>query len=98
MHRPALAGGFVGLALVLAYLEEGAWDALVWRQHGIFFGGLQVTALPDTLLTLIVPSLILPQATHYVLDAWIWKFDGSNPGLRTYLFRDGGPDMAPKPP
>ena len=98
VHRPALAGGFVGLALVLAYLEEGAWDALVWGQHGIFFGGLQVTALPDTLLTLIVPALILPQATHYVLDAWIWKFDGSNPGLRTYLFQDGGPDMTPEPP
>jgi len=26
---------FVGLALLLAYLEEGAWDALVWREHGL---------------------------------------------------------------
>ena len=85
VHRPALAGLFVGLAALFAYLEEGAWDALVWHEHGVFFGGLG-TALPDVLLTLVVPVLILPQATHYVLDAWIWKFDGSNPGLREYLF------------
>jgi hypothetical protein len=88
VHRPALAGGFVGLALLLAYLEEGAWDALVWREHAIFFGGVQATALPEALLALVVPALILPQATHYVLDAWIWKFDGSNPGLPQYLFGD----------
>jgi hypothetical protein len=87
MHRPALAGAFVGLAVLLAYLEEGAWDALVWRQHATLFGGVQLAgALPDDLLALLVPALILPQATHYVLDAWIWKFDGSNPGLREYLF------------
>jgi len=87
MHHPALAGVFVGVALLLAYLEEGVWDALVWREHGVFFGGVQATAaLSDGLLTLVVPALILPQATHYVLDAWIWKFDGSNPGLRAYLF------------
>jgi hypothetical protein len=85
VHRPVLAGAFVGLAVLLAYLEEGAWDALVWRQHGAFFGGMEVM-VPDALLALVVPALILPQATHYVLDAWIWKFDGSNPGLRDYLF------------
>jgi hypothetical protein len=92
VHRPALAGAFVGLALLLAYLEEGAWDAVVWREHGMFFGGVQLaSAWPDVLLTLLVPALILPQATHYVLDAWIWKFDGSNPGLREYLFGEARP-------
>lgn len=38
------------------------------------------------LLGIVVPLLALPQATHYVLDAWIWRFDGSNPGLRENLF------------
>ena len=85
VHRPALAGLFVGLAAFLAYLEEGAWDALVWHEHGVFFGDVGAV-LPDVLLALVVPALILPQATHYILDAWIWKFDGSNPGLREYLF------------
>ena len=47
-----------------------------------------MATLPDALLVLVVPALILPQATHYVLDAWIWKFDGSNPRLREYLFGD----------
>jgi len=87
VHRPALVGAFVGLAIVLAYLEEGMWDALVWREHGTFFAEVQLSqALSDSWLALIVPALILPQATHYVLDAWIWKFDGSNPRLREYLF------------
>ena len=32
---------------------------------------------------------------HYVLDAYIWKFDKSNPRLREYLL--GGPPAAAKP-
>jgi hypothetical protein len=44
----------------------------VWRQHGAFLGGVHLAAaLPNDVLTLLVPPLILPQATHYVLDAWI---------------------------
>jgi hypothetical protein len=76
---------------LLAYLEEGAWDLLVWHEHASLFGDWQLPALPKELLAVVVPLLILPQATHYVLDAWIWKFDGSNPGLRGYLFGDSEP-------
>ena len=102
LYRPALLWVFVGVTILLAYLEEGAWDLLVWREHASLFGGWRLPMLPDEVLAVIVPALILPQATHYVLDAWIWKFDGSNPGLREFLFLGadfhGGPDMAPKPP
>ena len=103
LYRPALLWVFVGVTILLAYLEEGAWDLLVWREHASLFGGWRLPTLPDEVLAVIVPALILPQATHYVLDAWIWKFDGSNPGLREFLFHGGpefhgGPDMAPKPP
>jgi hypothetical protein len=35
-------------------------------------------------LALIVPLLALPQATHYVLDGWIWRARG-NPGLQQRL-------------
>ena len=30
------------------------------------------------LLALVVPLLALPQATHYLLDAWIWKVRPEN--------------------
>ena len=88
VHRPALAFAFVGVGLALAWTEEALWDVLHWHAHAEFFGGLAV-AVPEALTAALVPLLILPQATHYVLDAWIWKFDGSNPGLRYYLFLDG---------
>ena len=91
LYRPALLWAFVGAAILLAYLEEGAWDLLVWHEHASLFGDWQLPALPKELLAVVVPLLILPQATHYVLDAWIWKFDGSNPGLRGYLFGDSEP-------
>jgi hypothetical protein len=70
---------FVGVTVLLAYVEEGAWDLLVWREHTSLFGGWRLPTLPDEVLAVIVPALILPQATHYVLDAWIWKFGGSSP-------------------
>ena len=28
----------------------------------------------------------LPQMVHFFLDAFIWKMDGSNPGLREAIF------------
>jgi hypothetical protein len=81
-HRPAWAGAFVGLLLVLAYLEEGVWDLLVWKEHaGVFFGAALEWDPSTAALAVLVPLLALPQATHYLLDAWLWKFDGSNPGL-----------------
>ena len=103
LYRPALLWVFVGVTILLAYLEEGAWDLLVWREHASLFGGWRLPTLPDEMLAVIVPALILPQATHYVLDAWIWKFDGSNPGLREFLFHGGrrfswGPRHGPQAP
>ena len=42
---------------------------------------------------------------HYVLDAYIWRFDGSNPGLREYLLgappakvHQGTPNAKSAPP
>ncbi len=92
IHRPAAAGLFVGLLLVLAYFEEGLWDLLVWQEHAVAFGGVALPlAAPDALRHLVVPLLTVPQATHYVLDAWIWRFDSSNPGLGSFLFGEAQP-------
>ena len=48
-------------------------------------------AAPEALRHLVVPLLTVPQATHYVLDAWIWKFGGSNPGIKALLFGEARP-------
>ncbi|RNI22557.1 hypothetical protein [Rufibacter latericius] len=66
---------FVGLLIVLAYVEEGLWDALVWREHPQVFASFQgLSAVNDQLLlSLVVPLLALPQMTHYILDGFIWK-------------------------
>ena len=75
---------FVGALLGLAFLEEAGWDILVWQDHPMVFGdwGVQLT---DNKGLLFVPLLIVPQATHYVLDGFIWRMGDANPGLRRHL-------------
>jgi hypothetical protein len=67
-----LFGGAIGL---FAFLEEGLWDGLVWREHGAVFGWFQhlPTVAEPALLMWLVPLLALPQSTHYVLDGFIWR-------------------------
>ena len=73
-----VAGGFLSLIVGLAWLEEGLWDGLVWREHAALFGWFQglphLTHAP--LLMWLVPLLAVPQASHYVLDGFIWKRGG----------------------
>ena len=64
--------GFLGILFVFALLEELLWDRLVWHEHGALFG--QSPAEPvAAFLPFLIPLLALPQATHYVLDAFIGK-------------------------
>ncbi len=77
--RPVVWYDFLPLFLIvlwgLAFLEEGLWDALVWRDHPqlfTWFSGLPQLTTKDT-LTWLIPLLALPQATHYVLDGFIWR-------------------------
>lgn len=65
-------GAFLSLLVALALFEELAWDKLVWHERGWLFGDGGVT-LGSVGLALIVPLLSLPQATHYVLDGFIWR-------------------------
>lgn len=72
---------FYGLVLVLALLEEGAWDGLVWGKY---------TArheLAPGVTSLVVALLATPQLVHYYLDGWLWKLDGSNPDWEAALTR-----------
>eukprot|EP00759_Apiculatamorpha_spiralis_P034615 PhF_6_TR35703/c0_g1_i1/m.51837 len=88
---PFYAAAFMFIGLV----EEILWETMVWHDYTdhIFewdprqrFGELGYSFI-SCLLT-------LPQSSHYVLDAWIWKQgkdskgEELNPGLRTYMGLD----------
>lgn len=66
---------FLLMVFVLAYLEEGLWDGLIWRERASFFSFFEaLPAITDhTYLSIAVPLLAVPQITHYVLDGFIWR-------------------------
>jgi hypothetical protein len=70
--------------LAAAFVEEWGWDRFVWHEHGGFFPG-PALAPGAAALALLVPFLALPQATHYALDAWVWRVRPENPDLARYL-------------
>lgn len=72
--------GFVGLLWVIAFAEEAIWDRLVWRAHPGLFGGSEGEPwLGPGWLGILVPLLVVPQATHYVLDAFLWRRRDTGP-------------------
>jgi hypothetical protein len=79
-----LAAAFYLLLVTLAVLEEGLWDQLIWHEHQVLFGdwGLR---LEGWVVALVVALLTLPQATHYILDRWIWRPGPKNPHLASQL-------------
>jgi hypothetical protein len=67
------AGPFVFAALLVAvaFGEEWLWDLGIWHDHPALFGaGWDLTHMAEAF---VVPLLALPQATHYLLDGFIWK-------------------------
>jgi hypothetical protein len=79
---------FLAVLLLFGFIEEGLWAGFVWREHleafGIFARLPEITAR-DT-LSWLVPLLTLPQATHYVLDGFIWKLKDSDANWQKVLF------------
>lgn len=70
---PAL--GLSAFAFVLvgfAYVEELAWDRLVWHEAALVFP-LPEVVLPDAWGRVAVALLAVPQFAHYILDARIWR-------------------------
>ncbi len=81
---PLLALAFYGLLVVLAVTEEALWDRLVWHDRAELFGS--GTLELSTFATAFVVSLLtVPQATHYVLDRFIWMAGPDNPKLAQQL-------------
>lgn len=71
---------YVGGLAVVAWLEEALWDRLVWHDHGELFGAPVVLEHPLATAA-VVALLTVPQATHYLLDRWIWRAGPDNPRL-----------------
>jgi hypothetical protein len=63
------------MPLCFAFVEEGLWDALLWKEHTQIFSvfsflhHIQIGNAKHILF----PLLILPQLTHYLLDGFIWR-------------------------
>lgn len=66
---------YLAALFLCAYLEEVLWDGLVWREHAsVLFMANALHAVQSTsTLTWLVPLLAMPQVTHYLLDAYIWR-------------------------
>lgn len=71
---------FLLTLIAFAYIEEGLWDVLVWRdKESLFHVFWQLFNAPASLLlAIIVPLLAIPQITHYVIDGFIWKIKSKN--------------------
>lgn len=83
---------FLGVALVLAFSEEMIWDRLVWHDRPLWFGGLgDEPVLGPTARMFVVPLLALPQATHYALDALLWRRRDTGPAQARALGFRGAP-------
>jgi hypothetical protein len=67
----------------LAFGEEWLWDAGVWQDQPRLFPAPELDTA--SIAGMLVPLLALPQIVHYVLDAYLWRLDGSNPGLASAL-------------
>ncbi|MCR9250144.1 MAG: hypothetical protein NXI20_06945 [bacterium] len=75
--------------LILAFGEEYLWDAWIYRDNEAFFGSvlpLTKEALSNPWLQAAgIALLTIPQATHYILDGFIWKGNDKNPYVKKVL-------------
>lgn len=76
------------LMLLLAYTEEGLWDGLIWQEHVLIFAAFSWlrTIHTPALDVWLVPLLTLPQSTHYLLDAYIWRLHKTGTDWKKILF------------
>lgn len=77
-YTSSLAGYLLALC-ALAVSEEWLWDAFVWHEHATLLGTPNLDL--EAAAAILVPLLSLPQLTHYILDAYLWRLDGTNPAV-----------------
>lgn len=59
---------FILIILGFAFFEEFLWEILVWNDH--FSLNLNVSL---RWIQFLIPLLVVPQLTHYLLDGFIWR-------------------------
>ncbi|PCJ52398.1 MAG: hypothetical protein COA79_23905 [Planctomycetota bacterium] len=79
---------FFIIIFLLALTEEMFWDGIVWQRYFPEFLSTPLPKVDNFTLSICVAVLSLPQIMHYFLDAWIWKFDRSNPDLKKIFTPD----------
>jgi hypothetical protein len=88
LFSPRMAPAYLAILVALAYFEEGLWDGFIWTEHRRLFHLFR--ALPEAnehaLLSWLAPLLALPQMTHYVLDAYIWRLHEPGTEWKKILF------------
>jgi hypothetical protein len=88
IFRPRYVAFFIGLLLVIAYIEQGFWNVWVWNEpeHAVLFSIFHNTLgdldAGSPWLRLVVPLLSVPQVTHYIIDGFIWKVSNDRYGWR----------------
>jgi hypothetical protein len=60
---------YVAILIALAFSEEYLWEIMVWNEQ---FSSSAAAAF-ESWHFLLVPLLVVPQFTHYILDGFIWK-------------------------
>lgn len=82
----AILATYYGIVAALALVEETLWDRLVWHDQPQLFGQSATILDPESLAMAVIVSLLtVPQATHYVLDRYIWRVGPNNPRLAAQL-------------
>jgi hypothetical protein len=59
---------FILIILGFALFEEFLWEILIWREHFSFNFKISLNWFQ-----VLVPLLVVPQLTHYLLDGFIWR-------------------------
>ena len=79
----------VAIVLLLAFGEEYLWDMLIYREKSRMFESVftfPIEALTDPWWQAFgIALLTVPQATHYIIDGFIWKSNARNPHLKKIL-------------
>lgn len=88
LFQPKWLVAYLGVLFLGAYLEENLWDGLIWREHGavLFFAEVMNEVQSKQTLAWLVPLLAMPQVTHYLLDAYIWRVRQPDSNWKEILF------------